>query len=114
MELDRDEKEQERMMTSRVEEYSAGYNLQLKWISSRQDQLASPDFPTTVEETQKLLDKFRHQRTEEKEEEKRKRELGSMEREIAEFQQKYNQEFDYPQFAKLEMVCVYRINNLLH
>lgn len=92
------------MMTSKLEEYSAGYNRLLRWISSRQEPLASPEFPTTVEETRRLLDNFRQQRTEDKEEEKKKKELGAMEKELAEFQQKYNKEFDYPQFAKLEMV----------
>ena len=100
MEIDRDKKEQERKMISQCEEYSAGYNLLLQWISSRQLQLESHDFPKTIEETQKLLGRFRHQRAEEKEKEKRKKELGAMEQEL----QRRQTDFHFPQFAKLEKV----------
>ena len=113
MEIDRDKKEQEQKMIGQCEEYSAGYNLLLQWISSKQEQLTRPDFPKTAEETQKLLDKYRHQRDEEKEKEKRKRELGAMEQELSEFQQRHDKDFHLPQFAKLEMVynslCAYNM-----
>ena len=105
MEIDRGKKEQDRKMISQCEEYTASYNLLLKWISSKQEQLARPDFPKTAEETERLLDRYRHQRVEEKEKEKRKSELGAMEQELTEFQQRQNRDFYLPQFAKLEMVC---------
>ena len=77
--------------------YLADYNLLLKWISSRQDQLASHGFPKTSEEAQKLLDRLRHQqRAEEKEKEKRMKELGVMEQELTEFQRRYGREIHFP------------------
>ena len=84
-----------------LEEYSAGYNLLLQWISSRQGQLASYDFPKTVEETQELLDRFRQQSAEKENEMK---ELGVMEKELTEFQQRYKLDFHLPQFTELEQV----------
>ena len=106
MEIDRDEKEQERLMTSQCDEYSAGYNELLKWISTRREQLASPYFPETADETQRLLDKFRCQRAsaEEKEKEKLKNELGVKEQRLSEYQRRHNKNFDLPQFSNLEEV----------
>ena len=112
MEIDRDKKEQEQKMISQCEEYSAGYNLLLKWISSRQEQLARPDFPKTTEETQELLDKFRCERVEENDKEKKKKELGVMEQRLIEFQQRHNKDFHLPQFSKLEKVFTL-LNNLI-
>ena len=83
------------------EEYSAGYNILLQWISSRQGQPASYDLPKTVEETQELLDRFRQQRAEKENEMK---ELGVMEKELTEFQQRYEIDFHLPQFTELEQV----------
>ena len=107
MEIDREKKEQERKMTSLCEEYSADYSLLLKWISSRQEQLARPDFPKTADETKRLLNRFRHQRTEEKDKEKKKNELGVMEQELTEYQRRQSKDFHLPQLAKLEMVRIF-------
>ena len=88
---DRDKQEQEKMNVL-CEEYSAGYNELLKWISSQQEKLTKPDFPETAEETQRLLDMFRRKRPEDKEaKEPRKKELGAMEQSLrpSEFQRKY-------------------------
>lgn len=104
MENDRERKEQERKMSSLCEEYSSGYNLLLKWVSSRQLQLASHDFPKTVEESQKLLDKFKRQKMEEGGKEKLKKELGAMEQRLAEFRRRHNKDFHFPEFAQLEKV----------
>ena len=87
-----------------LKEYSTGYDTLLKWISTRQEQLASPDFPKTAEDTQRLLDKFRRQRAIEKEKEKRKKELGEMEEELTEFHRKHEKDFHLPQFTELEKV----------
>lgn len=114
MDIDREKKEQERKMLSLCEEYSADYKLLLKWISSRQEQLARPDFPKTADETQRLLNRFRHQRAEEKEKEKRKNELSAMEQELAEYQRRHSKDFHLPQFAKLEMVRIVLHNVHVH
>ena len=114
MEIHHDIKEQERKMISKCEEYSAGYNLLLQWISTRQEQLASPVFPKTAEETQRLLDRFKHQKVEEKENEKRKNQLGAMEQELTEFQRRHDKDFHLPQFAQLEMVHSMHVHDLIN
>ena len=106
LESDRERKEQERNIFSLCDEYSASYDLLLQWTSSRQLHLSSHDFPKTIEETQKLLEKFEGQKMEEKEKEKLKKKLGLMEQKLAEFQRRHNKEFHFPQFAQLEKVKV--------
>ena len=103
---DHDKQEQEKMNIL-CEEYSAGYNELLKWISSRQEQLVEPDFPETAEEAQRLLDMFRRQRAEDKEaKEPRKKELSAMEQRLSEFQRRYKKDLHFPQFSKLEKVFI--------
>ena len=104
LERDRKRKEHERKMISLCDEYSASYDLLLQWTSSRQLQLSSHDFPKTIEETQKLLEKFKGQKMEEKEKEKSKKRLGLMEQKLADFQRRHNKVFHFPQFAQLEKV----------
>ena len=66
LESDRERKEQERNIFSLCDEYSDGYDLLLQWTSSRQLHLSSHEFPKTIEESQKLLEKFKGQKMEEK------------------------------------------------
>ena len=88
-----------------LKQYSTGYNALEKWVSTRQEQLANPEFPKTTEETQRLLDRFRRERAKEKKEEERKKALGVMEEELLEFQKTHERDFQLPQFTELEKVC---------
>ena len=87
------------------EKYSADCNELQRWISTKQDELASRDFrPETIEETQQLLDKLKEQKEKEKEKEKDLQEIGAMEKELTEFQQRHKIDLQLPQFTELEMV----------
>ena len=84
-----------------LEKYSAAYNELQKWISTRHEKLASRDFPDTIVETQQLLETFRKQREEEKE---KVQEIGAMEKELTEFQQRQKIDLQLPQFTELKKV----------
>ena len=86
------------------EKYSAAYNELQKWISTKQEQLASRDFPDMIEETQQLLETFRKHREEEKQKEKDIQDIGAMEKKLTEFQQRHKIDFQLPQFNALEKV----------
>ena len=80
-------------------EYSAAYDTLLRWIPTKQD-----DLHDTIEETQQLLETFRKQREEEKGKEKDMQEIGAMEKELIEFQEKHYIDFQLSQFTRLEKV----------
>ena len=83
------------------EEYPTAYSTLFTLITTREEELEKRDFPDTIEETLKLLDKFKEQKEEEKVKEQ---EIGEMEKELTEFQEKHKIDLQLPQFTDLEKV----------